>query len=96
MDVLSIFENILYQYTSTIGLKPVLTAKTTVPTGGVASPQSRVLYLRTPEPPASTEYSVDKLELSTNILSTTTPVSRSSRYVQEDVYDRIPLEILIA
>ena len=94
MDVLSTFDNILYQYISTVGLKPILVTNVVEPEVPTP-PRKRNSYVRAPEPPSSMEYSIDKLGLSPKILSKVSLPSRSTQYVKGDEYDRIDLDTLI-
>ena len=94
MDVLSTFDNILYQYISTVGLKPILVTNVVEPEVPTP-PRKRNNYVRAPEPPSSMEYSVDKLGTATKILSKVSLPSRPTQYVKGDDYVRIDLDKLI-
>ena len=96
MDVLTIFENILFRYSATVGLKPLLETIPMVTVHPTLS-ASEVLYVRKPEPPSSTAYSVEKLERDPSLLRMA-PLPRQSRtYVhQEQPPTRIDLETIIA
>jgi len=95
MDVLTIFENILFRYSSTIGLKPLL-EPVAMDIEPPSNSSSEVLYVRKPEPPTSIAYSVEKLERDPSLLRMAPLPRQSKTYVQQDqTPTRIDLETII-
>jgi hypothetical protein len=92
MDVLNIFESILYRYVSTLGLKPHLVQPAPPIVSSSDRPPSGPLYTRKPEPPSSRSFSPDKISPPPSLAGIS---SRSTLYVEETSSLKIDLQVIV-